>query len=507
MSLAANDSIIITYVKDVSQHHENESSTYFNLACSSTVNITTTTQGIIGYEKKEVARNIPKAYLGINSNVPIIGTTTIQTPYPLNTSNLTSYYFTVSNSGSYSWSRANISGGGLKLAPGNFGEDSSESGIRLTAKNNLTNVNISGAYYTESNWDKITLTVGSSTVLNAVSGTQTYKSFWTGNLNAGQAIYLYYSKDGSQSASNESSTYFNITCDDYVITSTEQGIVGYEQKDVARKIVKGYIGDENGKARLFFGESSSIIYTGLYDELDSTYTINGTSYKGYRLRGTGNLTTPVDGLYWICGGGSNGASGYTDSGGGGAGGYVKSGSLAKGTYSVTIGAGGTTGGTTSIGSYTAAGGKAASGANGGSGGTGGGLGYIWSSNGTGGGSRGTGAGTSTIPYGISSLQAHCGGGGGGASYVRAGYNGGTDGSSAPYTTSEVDDFSRSVGGIGGTYGGGNGGDCIGSSEGTNGYAATFYGGGGGGAAGCTYFSSSYTGGAGYAGVAYIFIPV
>ena len=504
LSLAANQSIVIKYKKDSSQHHSSESSTYFNVKCNN-INVTTTSQELVGYEKKEVARNIPKAYLGISTNVPIKEIQQTTTRYPLKVSNYDSYYFTAVPSGE-SFTLSNGSTAGIRCKPGNIGIDSSNAGLTLTAKRNLTNVKIQGEYHTETNYDKITMRVKYASVLSTVSGDQSYTTFWTGSLTSGDEIYIYYQKDGSVNNSNEANTYFEISCDDYTVTTEEEVITGYEQKDVARKITKGYIGDENGKARLFFGQSSSIVYTGLYDELD-TYTINGTSYKGYRLRGTGNLTTSANGLYWICGGGSNGASGYTNSGGGGAGGYVKSGSLAKGTYSVTIGAGGATGGTTSIGSYTAAGGKAPSGAYGGSGGTGGGLGYIWSTNGTGGGSAGTGAGVSTIPYGLSSLKAHCGGGGGGASYVRAGYNGGTNGGTAPNTTSGTGEYSRSLGGIGGVYGGGNGGDCIGSSEGTNGFAATFYGGGGGGAAGCTYFSSSYTGGAGYAGVAYVFIPV
>lgn len=506
LSLAADQLIVIKYVKDSSQHHSSESSTYFNIKCDTKVDVTTTAQGIVGYEKKEVARNIPRAYLGISTNVPIKEIQQTTTRYPLTITNCDSYYFTYFGSGE-SFTLSNGSTAGIRCEPGNIGIHSSNAALTLTAKRNLTNVKIQGQYYTEANYDKITLTVKGTSVLNAVSGDQSYTTFWTGSLTSGQQIYMYYTKDNSASNSNEDNTYFEVSCDDYTVTTEEEVITGYEQKDVARKIAKGYIGDENGKARLFFGQSSGITYTGLYDELPSTYTINGTSYKGYRLRSTGNLTTFANGLYWICGGGSNGASGYTDSGGGGAGGYVKSGSLTKGTYSVTIGAGGTTGGATSIGSYTAAGGGAPSGANGGSGGTGGGLGYVWDTNGTGGGTRGTGTGTSTIPYGLSSLQVHCGGGGGGASYVRGGYNGGTNGGTAPNTTSGTAEYSRSLGGIGGVYGGGNGGDCIGSSTGTNGFAATFYGGGGGGAAGCTYFSSSYTGGAGYAGVAYVFIPV
>lgn len=116
---------------------------------------------------------------------------------------------------------ANNSGGGLKVTFGNYGINSSTSMTTFTAQRNLTNVVIKGLYYTETRYDKITLTVAGTTVLDAVSGTSsTLTQRWTGSLSKGQTIVLKFVKDSSQSATNESSTYFTLSCDPYQKTVT-----------------------------------------------------------------------------------------------------------------------------------------------------------------------------------------------------------------------------------------------------------------------------------------------
>lgn len=116
------------------------------------------------------------------------------------------------------WSYSDYESGGLKLVPNNFGQHSTTSTITLTALCNLKNVNISGAYYTEQNYDKISCTVAGSTKLNQVSGNSDYTSRWTGNLSNGQKIVLKFVKNGSKDADNEITTYFTISCDNIINT-------------------------------------------------------------------------------------------------------------------------------------------------------------------------------------------------------------------------------------------------------------------------------------------------
>ena len=512
LSLAANQSIVLKYAKDGSQHATNESSTYFNLSCNS-INVTTTTQGIIGYEKKEVARNISKAYLGISTDVPIKEIQQTVTRYPLTITNCDSYYFTYVGSGK-SFTLSNGSTAGLRCEPGNIGISSSNAALTLTAKRNLTNVKVKGQYYTEANFDKITLTVKGTSVLSAVSGDQSYTTFWTGSLTSGQQIYIYYEKDGSVNNSNETNTYFEISCDDYTVTTEEEVITGYEQKEVARNILKGYIGDENGKARLFFGNTSAFNFSGNSSIVSENATISGQSYTIYRLSSAGTLKVPDNTKFWMCGGGGSGGYGkgssasYAYAGGGGGGGYVASGTLSEGSYAVTIGVGGTSttsasndGTASTLGSNTAAGGKKGTySSGGGAGGSGGGgSGYNTSSS-YGSKPAGSGAGVTTMPYSLSSLfQYHSAGGGGGGATVT--YD--DDGVSTSRPTKGGNGGSKGASGSAatiGTFGASTGGDYGGGGNNAN---ASYYGGGGGGA---SITSGSKAGGSGYAGTIYIFVP-
>lgn len=64
-------------------------------------------------------------------------------------------------------------------------------------------------YQTEVNCDKVTLTVGGSTILNAVSGSQSLTEAGSYSLSSGSTIVMTYSKDVSMHASNEE-VYFQI---------------------------------------------------------------------------------------------------------------------------------------------------------------------------------------------------------------------------------------------------------------------------------------------------------
>lgn len=259
-------------------------------------------------------------------------------------------------------------------------------------------------------------------------------------------------------------------------------------------------------------------YTGTYTE--SSAEIDGAAYTLYTLTTSGTLTVEGEGImFWMCGGGGGGqkgVSGYSGySGMGGGGGYISQGELASGEYAVVIGAGGKSngnGGQTQIGEMTADGGKKdGSGSSGGGGGST--LEYaneITLNNG------GTGQGVGCVPFGLSSLDAHCAGGGGGGALNNRhtsdkrnakGGAGGSNGANGEkgrksHTISET----NSAGGAGGIKGGGQGGGGVAASKGS---AATFYGSGGGG--GSAYMTenaltAAYAGGSGYQGVVYIAIP-
>ena len=489
----------------------------------------TITETVPVQKTRGVNKPVSSIYAGVTATVPVYTETTTTEDIALSLATFTDFFSgdntgtTGTNATGLKW--AAQSGGGLKLTFGNYGINSSTSMTTFTAQRDLTNVAISSLYYTESNWDKITLIVAGTTVLDAVSGTSsTLTQRWNGSLAKGQTIVLKYVKDSSNHATNESSTYFKLTCDPYQKTTTNKVQTGTETKLVDKKIVKGYVGGPDGKARLFFGENKPFSYTGEYTEQDYTDS-SGVAHKIYTLTTSGELKLTKEAGYWMCGGGASGEnSWYTNSAGygtgrGGCGGHVASETIEPGTRTITIGAGGAIPeiiGTHQPNTYSAGGktkivkGTTTQTANGGtleSGGSGGG--YAWSSsaeskyvkiNG------GVGDGVSTYPFGMTNLFAHGAGGGSGSiiGWTRLGMcDGGTNGGNGSKSSSSTQ-------ASGGEKGGGAGGvymSSVGASS--NGMSATFFGSAGGGASVST--STSWrnqfgSGGAGYQGVVYIAIP-
>lgn len=482
--------------------------------------------------------------IGQKKQVPIYETTT--TTGPVLSTDTLSNYFIITQGASYGWTYNVYDGsdfGEIMLVPGNIGVNSSTSIITLKAVRDLPNNSIYYRYYTETDYDKITLSIGDEVILNGVSGVGGGPSNpTTGSLSSaplvtdrpiykGEEIVFKYVKGPSQSHTYESYTQFIIMCDPYITTTTE--ITGYEEKifpqnisnlylSPTKKVIGGWIKNSSA-AKQFYGSISELVsFTGTYTRtvLDST-SGSYANYSLYTLTSSGNLTIKASAKVWLCGGGAAGEKGarlsssdtYYCGGFGGSGGFTKSGTLASGTYSVTIGASGSyQGGTTKVGSLSAAGGYSDWGNEPDGGSAGGAGGYVYGNTtdyclGDGVGITGTptGSGTSTYPFGITALKAHCaGGGGGGAAYrwssgsssnawgyqdgCSGGSNGG-NGGSKPNTYRQDSP--------GGNYGGGNGSAM---STGSN---ATFYGAGGGG--GSNNFDTKNNGGSGYQGVAYILI--
>ena len=326
-----------------------------------------------------------------------------------------------------------------------------------------------------------------------------YQTLWSGNLSAGDEFSIAYTDYYDMNGIYHEQTYVTITCDNL----GEQVIAGYETKEVARKVVKGYVG-VNGVARPFFGTKEILGFNYTGDYTISSIEKDGSTRTLYALTSSGTLSLSEEVSYWACaGGGGGGRASFSNSssGGGGGGGYTSEGQLQSGTHNITIGAGGledAAGGDTSIGSTTIFSGTAGSNRGaGGDGASGGGCGY----NGTSYGGGGEGSGESTCPFGITSLLPHSAGGAGGLHGAYYGFvNGGSNGSDAPNVNFRE--------GKGGEYGGGNGGHSVSSTVGLSPASedmhAFFYGGGGGG--GCFDSSARFQkGGNGYQGVVYLLI--
>lgn len=229
-------------------------------------------------------------------------------------------------------------------------------------------------------------------------------------------------------------------------------------------------------------------------------------YRLLAITSSGNLVPaePVNIEVCVVGGGSNGqliVNEFNRPSLGGAGAYMKNQVIeAFDGGTVVVGA---AKGASSIGDVNV---SAVSGQNGGTGG--GGHGHFYKQG-------GTGDGLSKYPFGdhnyeLWSGKPHCAGGGGGGFYNPndgnyKGGNGGTNGSSGSNATggSVIDDDSP---GIGGSYGGGKGGDAR-YDSGANGGNATYYGSGGGGQGYGNGYYSSGTDGSGYQGIVYVRIPI
>lgn len=476
--------------------------------------------------------------IGQKKQVPIYEEVTT-TGEVLSSSTL-SNYFTITQGSSYGWTYNVYSGsdvGLIEFKPDNVGVNSSTATITFKAVRDLPDIRIDYVYYTESNYDKITVTMGSETLLNAVSGVAGPSDPASGStlenlimnraISAGTTITFKYVKDPSQSHTYERYTKFTIQCLPYTTTTTE--ITGYEEKllpqtisniylSPTKKVIGGWIKNSSSAKRFYGKKINSITYTGNYTQ--SVITINNAEYDLFKLTTSGTLTLTDTAEVWLCGGGAGGRSAVKDktnnkyyAGGGGGGGYFSTETITSGSYNITIGAGGKTnypGGTTSFNNTNAEGGRLGSSAGGsytsygGPGGSGGGSAAYKSNSNNFHGNVGSGSGSSTYPFGVTSLKAHCAGGGGGAVWGASGGDGGSDGSDGKMTSSSSS-TSTYFGGIGGTYGGGEGGPAGTSS--VDGSSGTFYGAGGGG--GGFYWSSSITaksGGSGYQGVVYIAIP-
>lgn len=445
-----------------------------------------------------LAKKVKKMYVGVDTEVPIYETTTTTVTETLSADSVKGDLMDSLITGS-GWTISDGSEEGELTLTSTKANSMGNYEICLTAKYDMTNVELSGSF-SLSTYGTMTIAAAGDTL---VSGKSSGSVNWTGALKAGQQISAVMSNSYYTTTPIGEVT-LTLKSDPISYTTVSKVQVGTEVKPLARKVKKGYVG-VNGAAQLFFTDRF-FEYTGDYTESD--LDIDGTAYKLYALTSSGTLKCS-ESRFWMCGGGAKGAAGSNVSTGkryGGGGGYVTETELPEGEYAVVIGAGGgtlsVTGGTSSISEGANTLKSAAGGSNDGTGGSpGGGYAKATSITATSYSSHSDvegpdGAGVTTYPFGVIKLYPHCAGGGGGAVttsessssttiYISYGLKGGTNGRKGDVEESKP---------YGGRKGGGYG--AIHSKA----SAGSFYGAGGGGGSGGRH---AYDGGTGYQGVAYV----
>jgi hypothetical protein len=194
----------------------------------------------VGVDNK--ARKIKGAYVGVETQVPVYGKKQIT----FSRENINEF-FTVQNNSAYPFEINPSTTNQVGFVPGNIGINSSTSQIMLTANQEIVLKKIYAQYYTEQAYDKLTISINSSNIVNQASGQDTFETTEIRTLSAGDKITMSYVKDSTTHHNQETMTNIILTCNPITIKT----ITGYETKPVARKIKKAYVG-VNGKARLCY---------------------------------------------------------------------------------------------------------------------------------------------------------------------------------------------------------------------------------------------------------------
>lgn len=467
-----------------------------------------------------IARLMNKMYFGVDTEVPVYEEQEVTTTKQLSVANLGDFFEVTANTPTTDpWKFADTGTAEVRMAGVKKGI--TQYGLTLTAKRALTGVSVDAEYYFSMMYGNISIEIANTTVLSKTfqNEDKPKMNYWTGTLAAGDTIQI----AGNHMSSSTSATPLvsvYVTCDGISITTIEQVQVGTENKELARKVIRAYQPDANGKAQLWFdldAAGTRVTFTGEYTVQD--VMVDGAARKLYTLTGDGVLTVSKAVSFFMIGGGSSGEKGGrgsyygSQSGRGGCGGKVDSGTLDAGTWQVTIGKGGaqTTAGSSSSNAGTAttiSDGTTTHTAEGGTisaGGTGGGSAGNCYSGGRYPVKGGTGAGVSTVPFGLVDVLGTPGGaGGGGAVYDSnyGSYSGGNGGTNGGNGSNGV--YNKYTPGKGGADGGGDGGS---PSTTVSGKPATGKGSGGGG--GAAYYPGSDArygeGGAGADGAVWLLV--
>lgn len=223
----------------------------------------------------DLAKKIKKMYVGVNTEVPIYGADTSITE-DLSADNANSVFTVTTGTDTYTaWTiGTGDTLGEIKLTPGNLAAavgNGKTAAITMVAKSNITGVVMRGSYNTGSS-SPLTLTVSGETVLNAVTGSDSFT--WQGRISAGGSINITYTKK----VGNATSVTLYLACDKVTYTTVAQ--VGTETKVVARKVKRGYIG-VNGIAHKFFG--GELKYYGTTALTEKSYLPVGSANENYAL--------------------------------------------------------------------------------------------------------------------------------------------------------------------------------------------------------------------------------
>lgn len=310
-TISQGQTIDFKYTKDSSSNINDDKCTFSNM------HVKCFKQTQTGVETKSLARKVKKVYIGVPTDVPIYENQDVNIDV---TAGNIAEYFAVQNGSHY------FAGSGSTFTTNNGGVVSSTAQTTLTALSNM-NISFSYSYASEANWDKFTLVVAGETIEDAVSGTETTKSY-TGTLSKGQTIDFKYIKDGSGDQNGDKCTFFNLR-----ITNIDVQI-DVENKPIAQKIKKVYIG-VGGVARpcfsggelAYYGTITPVSYVtrpspsttvgnyALVGWFGGPETYDKSLTKSWRQVGTageyrqGGAATTI-GNYAIFSGGTNGSDNY-----------------------------------------------------------------------------------------------------------------------------------------------------------------------------------------------------
>lgn len=209
-----------------------------------------------------VAHKVKNIYVGVPTTVPIYS---ISRQYiTISGANITDF-FEVTNRTYY------FDGSDTVFTANNLGVNSTKATTTLKLKQDVTNLSFQYKYITEADYDKFTIKVGSTTVLNAVSGTN-MATYNAGDLTAGTILMFSYGKDSSKSASGEVVLFQNLT-----FTADVKTQIGSEVRPLARNVKKAYVG-VGGVAKLCYAlQQTPVPYNG---------TVTGLSLSAQQLAAT-----------------------------------------------------------------------------------------------------------------------------------------------------------------------------------------------------------------------------
>lgn len=230
-----------------------------------------------------VARKVKKAYIGIETEVPIYEETTV-------TGNFTTT-ITADNIGDFfevytdEMTTHGFVGNGGTFTSDNQGIDSSTAAMTWTAKKDMSSVTFDWSVSSESNYDMLTINHlednGSTSTLYVSDASGSDGGSVSAVMSKGGCFVFEYTKDSSAADGDDCATISNIKVTTYG-TYIEKTQTGTELKGIAKKIKKAYIGI-GGVARPCWS-GGELAYYGTITPLSVTrYELAATTIGDYAL--------------------------------------------------------------------------------------------------------------------------------------------------------------------------------------------------------------------------------